>query len=64
MFSLAEPNSPIHRHLSKEEEVAFRVWARIHYGRMDDIKGTWHPVVQSECVKINAGIPADSKITY
>jgi len=41
------------RNLSKEEEAAFRLWARRHYRAFHTINGTWHPVMQDECRKIN-----------
>lgn len=41
------------RDLAKEEEMEFREWARLNYKPLSEIKGTWHPVVQQECVKIN-----------
>jgi hypothetical protein len=41
------------RELSKKEEKDFRKWARDNYKAFTDIKGTWHPVVQDECRKIN-----------
>ena len=42
------------RTLTTEEEQAFRAWARANYEPLDEIRGVWHPVVQAECVKINA----------
>ena len=42
------------RTLTTEEEQAFRAWARSNYEPLDEIRGTWHPVVQAECVQINA----------
>jgi hypothetical protein len=42
------------RELDTKEEKEFREWARNNYKKFDTIKGVWHPVVQDECVKINA----------
>jgi len=42
------------RELGVEEEKKFRQWARDNYKPLTEIKGVWHPVVQDECVKINA----------
>lgn len=42
------------RQLSAEEEASFRQWARDNYQPLTEISGVWHPVVQDECVKINA----------
>lgn len=39
--------------LSKKEEIRFRAWARQNYAAFTPINGLWHPVVQSECAKIN-----------
>jgi len=41
------------RDLSEEEEAVFRKWAHDNYRAFAEINGTWHPVVQDECVKIN-----------
>lgn len=40
--------------LSPAEEREFRDWAQKNYRAFEPIQGTWHPVVQDECVKINA----------
>jgi len=40
--------------LSPDREKEFRQWARENYEKYSPINGTWHPVVQDECVKINA----------
>lgn len=53
IYNLCNPRSTLWRRLNEEEEKEFRQWARDNYNRMDVIKGTWHPVVQDECVKIN-----------
>jgi hypothetical protein len=39
--------------LTPEEESQYRTWAINHYAPFDDIKGTWHPTIQAECVEIN-----------
>lgn len=41
------------RKLSDEETKEFRQWARENYVVLTPIKGIWHPVVQSECTKMN-----------
>jgi len=41
------------RTLTPTEEDQFRSWARDNYEPGAEIKGTWHPVVQDECVRIN-----------
>ena len=41
------------RDLSPEEDTEFRQWARDNYVCFSDIGGTWHPVVQDECRKMN-----------
>jgi hypothetical protein len=40
--------------LTEEEQAEFRVWARENYKRGEPISGVWHPVVQAECVRMNA----------
>jgi hypothetical protein len=40
--------------LTKSEEKQFREWARKKYKPLTAIDGFWHPIVQNECVKINA----------
>ena len=47
------------RKLDKDEEQEFRQWARDNYTRFDPIKGIWHPVIQTECAKMNE---EDSKL--
>ena len=32
----------------------FRQWARDNYEPHTPIQGIWHPIVQAECVRINA----------
>lgn len=46
-------NSPLFRNLCTEEEESFRAWARKNYKKYEPINGTWHPVIQDECKKIN-----------
>ena len=41
------------RTLTGKEETDCRQWARDNYQPCSDIKGTWHPVTQEECVQIN-----------
>lgn len=41
------------RKLTPAEERKFCKWARDNYEPGSEIKGTWHPVVQDECVEIN-----------
>lgn len=43
------------RTLTPTEETKFRKWARDNYEPGSEIKGTWHPICQDECVKINRG---------
>jgi hypothetical protein len=45
----------IFRALKPNEEAKFREWARNNYEPGAEISGIWHPIVQEECVKINAG---------
>jgi hypothetical protein len=42
--------------LTVEEIMAYRRWAREYYVALQPINGTWHPVVQEECVQINREI--------
>jgi hypothetical protein len=42
------------RDLTEPEEAEFRQWARDNYKAFEPIDGTWHTVIQDECVKINA----------
>jgi hypothetical protein len=35
------------------EEEEYRKWARDNYVPFTDVKSVWHPVVQSECIRIN-----------
>ena len=41
-------------HLSPEEEITFRQWARDNHKPGDKIENFWHPVVRDECRKIDA----------
>jgi hypothetical protein len=41
------------KELSEQEQSEYRDWARRNYEPFSEINGTWHPVVQQECVKIN-----------
>lgn len=43
----------LHKRLTMAERVEFRRWARANYLPFSPIDGTWHPVVQAECVIIN-----------
>jgi hypothetical protein len=38
-----------------------RQWARDNYKPLEPIEGTWHPIVQHECVKMNwdADVPTE-----
>ena len=36
-----------------EIESEYRTWARENYIPFTEIKSVWHPVVQSECIRIN-----------
>lgn len=49
------------RELSVKENQEFRNWARHNYTPLTPINGTWHPVVQDECVRMN--IEAGRNIT-
>ena len=42
-----------YKNLSMRERVEYRKWARVNYYPFSPIDGTWHPVVQRECVEIN-----------
>jgi len=48
--------------LSPEQEKSFRQWARDNYKKHSPINGTWHPVTQDECVKMNAECSPDQAI--
>ena len=42
------------RKLSDEEEREYLRWAGDNYKPGEPIKGIWHPVIQAECVRLNA----------
>ena len=42
-----------YKSLSMAERVEYRKWARVNYYPFSPIDGTWHPIVQRECVDIN-----------
>jgi hypothetical protein len=37
----------------EEDEDDYRRWARDNYVPFTEIKSVWHPLVQSECIRIN-----------
>jgi len=41
------------RKLSRSEKLSFRYWARKNYVLFTPIDGRWHPVIQSECIRMN-----------
>ena len=41
------------RSLPADEEASFRQWAQDNYQPLTPINGTWHPVIQDECCRIN-----------
>ena len=41
------------RTLNDAEAASLRKWARGNYKPYTQIDGTWHPVVQAECVQMN-----------
>lgn len=43
----------IWRGLTPAEEEEFKQWARDNYNVGDPINEIWHPVVKSECIKMN-----------
>jgi hypothetical protein len=43
----------MHKELTPSEIEEFTKWARDNYTPFAPINGTWHPVVQAECVKMN-----------
>jgi len=45
--------------LDDREERKFRDWALLHYKPGDEIKDSWHPVVQDECARINRAHASD-----
>ncbi|GEM_PF-5318409 len=44
------------RQLTETEKTKFRQWARANYVPHTEINSVWHPVVQSECHRINEEI--------
>ena len=46
--------------LSEQEQQEFRQWARENYKPYHPILGIWHPLVQMECVNMNAEAGTDS----
>lgn len=44
------------RQLTKSEKEKFRQWARMNYIPHSEINSVWHPVVQTECHRINEEI--------
>lgn len=57
--SLTNPVGSLFKSLSKDEEKNYRKWARDNYTPIENIPGIWHPVIQDECVRMNAGIKED-----
>lgn len=54
------------RNLDGAEADTFRKWARDNYQTFEPIQGIWHPVVQLECVIMNAetgftGVPSENR---
>lgn len=47
------------RDLNTDEQASFRAWARDNYKPFSPIDGSWHPVIQGECAKMNAEKGAD-----
>lgn len=47
------------RSLPPDEEASFRQWARDNYQPFATINGTWHPVIQDECRRINEQVDFD-----
>jgi hypothetical protein len=50
------------KELSEQEQSEFKLWARKHYKPFSEISGVWHPVIQTECTKMN--IAAQAEIDY
>lgn len=44
----------IFRRITDEEVSAYKQWARDNYEKFSPIPGIWHPIVQAECVAMNA----------
>jgi hypothetical protein len=49
------------RKLSDTEIQEFIQWARENYVPLSPIDGTWHPVIQAECIAINAKTEVEVK---
>lgn len=47
------PAHPSLRRLSRKQRQELRKWAQENYEPFDHIMGSWHPIVQQECVKMN-----------
>ena len=62
--TFAKPDNLLFHPLNEEEEKVFKVWARTNYKINTEINGTWHPIVQLECVKMNAGIDEHQEKQY
>lgn len=45
--------SGLFERLTLAQETEFRRWARENYTRLEQIDGTWHPVIQHECATMN-----------
>ncbi len=45
---------PMFKGLNHNEIIAYKQWARENYTPLEPIKGIWHPVIQAECVAMNA----------
>jgi hypothetical protein len=39
--------------LTQQQELEYQQWARDNYSPQTAINGTWHPIIQAECVKMN-----------
>jgi hypothetical protein len=48
----------VFKQLTETEAQEYRQWARDNYVPFSEISGVWHPVVQAECVRINASVAA------
>ena len=57
-------DSGMFRSLDPEEYLSFQKWAHENYNPGDPIKGIWHPVIQAECVAMNAMRFSANKMTY
>lgn len=50
------------RKLSAKERIEAKRWARENYKPYHEIKGTWHPITQAECVRININHDSGTEI--